>query len=46
MISECEKEYLVEIKRIVKEIDQRRDLAASNKEIKGAIDLLKFDPFS
>lgn len=34
MISECEKEYLVEIKRIIGEIDQWRNLAARGTKIK------------
>lgn len=32
MISECEKEYLVEIKRIIGETDKQRYLAATSKK--------------
>ncbi|KAL3985193.1 hypothetical protein ACH3XW_37605 [Acanthocheilonema viteae] len=39
MINKCEKEYLVEIKRIIGEIDQKRHLAAHKREIKKPIDV-------
>uniref|UniRef100_A0A0R3RSW3 CPG4 domain-containing protein n=1 Tax=Elaeophora elaphi TaxID=1147741 RepID=A0A0R3RSW3_9BILA len=45
MISECEKEYLTEIKRIINEIDEQRDLATNQEEMTQTIDVLKFDPF-
>uniref|UniRef100_A0A8R1TV85 Uncharacterized protein n=2 Tax=Onchocerca TaxID=6281 RepID=A0A8R1TV85_ONCVO len=47
MISECEKEYLVEIKRIIGKIDKRRGLTidrSKKKKIKGTVDLLQLDP--
>uniref|UniRef100_A0A915PKX3 CHCH domain-containing protein n=1 Tax=Setaria digitata TaxID=48799 RepID=A0A915PKX3_9BILA len=49
MISECEKEYLVQIKRIIKTIDQQRGLISDSqyeqKKIKGTLEILEFNPF-
>ncbi|VDK71550.1 unnamed protein product [Litomosoides sigmodontis] len=42
MITECEKQYLVEVKRIVGEIDGWRYLATNKSEMKGKSDRLKF----
>ncbi|MCP9262408.1 hypothetical protein DINM_005800 [Dirofilaria immitis] len=48
VISECEKEYLVEIRRIIGRIDEKRGLTIDHdkkKELKGTIELLKPNSF-